>query len=221
MHILTNKKNKAHTISILLLLFLILINLVYFYLNLNSDVNSSGYAFKELFINYQAGLIRRGLLGEIFWILNNFFLIKPITFFCYLFLLLHLTQIFLFFKIFKKYSSSYFIYFLVFLSPALILFHIYDSNLYFIKDVFIKLTILFHAYLIIVFFKERNNYDEYITDLPNITKKESAELTGYVPISKVVPGKYAFYIFKFFFYFSFVIMIIRVFDIYNFALLIN
>ena len=165
MHILTNKKNKTHIASILLLLFLILINLVYFYLNLNSDVNSSGYAFKELFINYQAGLIRRGLLGEIFWILNNFFLIKPITFFCYLFLLLHLTQIFLFFKIFKKYSSSYFIYYLVFLSPTLILFHIYDPNLYFIKDVFVKLTILLHAYLIIVFFKERKNYDEYIFQL--------------------------------------------------------
>ena len=83
MHILSNKKNKTFLVSRAILLFLIIINFAYFYLNLKSDINSSSYAFNELFINYQAGLIRRGLLGEIFWILNKFFLIKPITFVIY------------------------------------------------------------------------------------------------------------------------------------------
>ena len=162
MHILLNKKNITHLTPRVILLFLIIINFVYFYLNLKTDINSSGYAFKELFINYQAGLIRRGLLGEIFWILNNFFLIKPITFFCFLFLILHLSQIFLFFKICQKYSESYFIYFLIFFSPALILFHIYDPNIYFIKDIFIKITILIHAYLLLTIFNQKKNYEEYI-----------------------------------------------------------
>ena len=162
MHILLNNKKKTHLTSRVILLFLIIINFVYFYLNLKTDINSSGYAFKELFINYQAGLIRRGLLGEIFWILNNLFLIKPITFFCFLFLTLHLSQVFLFFKICQKYSESYFIYFLIFFSPALILFHIYDPNVYFIKDIFIKITILIHAYLLLTIFNQKKNYEEYV-----------------------------------------------------------
>ena len=80
MHIILKKKNKNLLVSRGILLFLIIINFVYFYLNLKININSSGYAFKELFINYQAGPIRRGLLGEIFWILNKAFSIKPITF---------------------------------------------------------------------------------------------------------------------------------------------
>ena len=162
MHILSNKKNKTFLVSKAILLFLIIINFTYFYLNLKSNINSSSYAFNELFINYQAGLIRRGLLGEIFWILNKFFLIKPITFFCYLFLILHITQIFLFFKIYQKYLESYFIYVLIFFSPALILFHIYDPNLYFIKDIFIKITILLHAYLLLTIFNQKKDFEKYI-----------------------------------------------------------
>ena len=34
----------------------------------------------------------------------------------------------------------------------------------------------------------KNNYDEYDSDT---TTKESAELTGYVPISKIVPGPFS------------------------------
>ena len=101
-------------------------------------------------------------MGEIFWILNKFFLIKPITFFCYLFLILYITQIFLFFKIYQKYLESYFIYVLIFFSPALILFHIYDPNLYFIKDIFIKITILLHAYLLLTIFNQKKDFEKYI-----------------------------------------------------------
>jgi len=34
----------------------------------------------------------------------------------------------------------------------------------------------------------KNNYDEYETREEDSDTKESAELTGYVPISKIVPG---------------------------------
>ena len=166
MHILLNKKNKTHLTSRAILLFLIIINFVYFYLNLKININSSGYAFKELFINYQAGLIRRGLLGEIFWIFNNAFSIKPITFFSYLFLLLYLAQIYLFYKLFEKYVVSNFIFILIFLSPALTLFNIYDPNVFFLKDIFIKLSILLHAYLLSTFFKKKyNNVNNYFLAL--------------------------------------------------------
>ena len=60
--------------------------------------------------------------------------------------------------------ETYFIYFLIFLSPALILFPIYEENLYFIKDIIIKLSILFHAFIIIRIKNQRStiSYLEYL-----------------------------------------------------------
>ena len=165
MHNLLNKKNKSFLVSSSTLLLLIIINIVYFYLNLKNYINSSNYAFNELFINYQAGLIRRGLLGEIFWIINKFSAVKPIVFFSYLFLIIHLLQIYLFYKILNKFSQSYSIYILIFLSPALILFYFYDVNLYFLKDIFVTLTILFHAFILINFFDKKENKESYLKKL--------------------------------------------------------
>ena len=161
---LLNKININTLINKLILFFLIFISTCYFYLNLNDLIGAKSYAYNELFINYQAGFIRRGLLGEIFWQLNSFFSIKPLIFFSYLFFVLYLTNIYLFIKIFKTYKKSYFIYFLIFLSPALILFPIYEENLYFIKDIIIKLSILFHAFILIRIKNKSNtnNYLEYL-----------------------------------------------------------
>ena len=165
MHNLFNKKNTNLLISRGVFLFLIIINFVYFYLNLKANINSSGYAFNELFINYQAGFIRRGFLGEIFWQLNYNFSIKPIAFFSIFFLLIYFAQIYLFFKIFKKYIVSKIIFILIFLSPSLLLFHIYDPNVYFIKDGIIKLTILLHAYIFIYFSVNKNQNEKYFSYL--------------------------------------------------------
>ena len=161
---LLNKTNTNLLIVKIILFYLIFISSCYFYLNLNDLVNLSNYAYNELFINYQAGFIRRGLLGEIFWHLNNLFLIKPLTFFSYLFLILYLLQIYLFTVIYKNYRNYYFIFLIIFLSPALILFPIYELNLYFIKDIIIKLTILFHVFILINK-PEKKNIDRYIKDL--------------------------------------------------------
>jgi len=159
-----NKNLLSFCINQFILLFLILITFNYFYLNLQENV-SFLYAYKELFINYQSGLVRRGLLGEIFWFFNKHFSINPVIFFANLFLCLHLIQIYLFYKIFKKFSKSNLIYILVFLSPALILFYFYDSNLYFLKDIFVTITILFHALILINFFENREDNEYYLNQL--------------------------------------------------------
>ena len=107
--IFDEKRINSYTLSIIIFFF-ITINLVYFYLNLKG--NTDVYAFNELFINYQAGFIRRGLLGEIFWQLNSKFSVNPKFFFSQFFLIIHLLQIFIFFYLFKKYilSKSFFIF---------------------------------------------------------------------------------------------------------------
>jgi len=159
-----NKTNFNSLFFKLVIFFLISISSIYFYVIFNNLINTSSYAYNELFINYQAGFIRRGLLGEIFWQLHEIFFIKPLTFFSYLFLILYLTQIYLFISIYKFYKSYNFIFLLIFFSPALILFTFYEPNLYFIKDVIVKLTILLHAYIIIIRNKKKK-LNIYIKDL--------------------------------------------------------
>ena len=158
------KKNNVIFYSIIFSTILF-INFVYFYLNFNSSINVSDYAFNELFINYQSGLIRRGLLGEVFWQFNKIFGINPKSFFSILFLILYLIQCYLFFKL----SSRLFIFKIIFISiifsPALILFHIYDQNMYFVKDVFIKLSFLIHSYLIFKLLVKNKNNSEYFFNL--------------------------------------------------------
>ena len=149
----------------LILFFLLSINLIYFYLHLTLNIDVNSYSFNELFINYQAGFIRRGLLGEIFWQLNNFFNIKPIIFFSIFFLLIYLLQLLIFYYLFKKYIISKYIFILIFFSPSLVLFHIYDPNLYYIKDGIIKCIIILHAYIFYYFINIKNDNNRYISYL--------------------------------------------------------
>jgi|TARA_B100001093_G_scaffold149464_1_gene142197 hypothetical protein len=133
------------------LIFFISINIIYFFLHLTSNIEVSAYAYNELFINYQAGFIRRGLLGELVWQLNDIFSIKPINFFSVFFLFIYLIQTFIFFYLFRNYIISKPIFVFLFFSPALIIFHIYNPDLYYIKDGIIKFTILLHAFIFYYF----------------------------------------------------------------------
>ena len=90
-----NKKKKINSYTLLIsIIFFVSINFIYFLVNLKGNQNI--YAFNELFINYQAGFIRRGLLGEIFWQLNDVFSINPRFFFSSLFLQFILFKFFIF-----------------------------------------------------------------------------------------------------------------------------
>ena len=156
-----DQKNYNSLLIWLSLFFFIIINFVYFYLHLNLKIEVNEYAFSELFINYQAGFIRRGLLGEVAWQLNNLFSLKPINFFSVFFISIHIITTLIFFYLFKKYIISKSVFALIFFSPALILFHIYDPNLFYIKDSIVKLTVLFHSFLFYFFVIEKKKTIKY------------------------------------------------------------
>ena len=159
------KKKNNFLLLIFCLIFFILINLIYYYLIITSQIELKDYSFNELFVNYQAGFIRRGLLGEISWQFHNLFLIRPIFFFSNLFLFNYLLQIFLFFYLLRKFVVSKFIFILVFFSPSLLLFHIYSPDLYFLKDSLIKSVLLLHAFIFYSTFvvnKEEKRYFNYL-----------------------------------------------------------
>ena len=64
---------------------IILIFFIYFIKSINGNITDNIYSFNELFINYQSGFIRRGLLGEIFWQIQNFYRVSPVYFFSTIF----------------------------------------------------------------------------------------------------------------------------------------
>ena len=125
---------------------------IYGYLHIYSDLYFNAYSFNELFINYQAGFVRRGLLGEIFWQIHKYNNIDPKLFFGYFFYFLYLIKIILLYLILKKKNNSQLLYIFIFFSPTLILFSIYDPKVYFVKDILSKITIIFHAYLFLFYY---------------------------------------------------------------------
>ncbi len=157
-----NQKQVDNYIFSITLVFFLIINLIYFHTNLVANSEANVYAFNELFINYQSGLIRRGLLGEIAWQLNKIFQIDPRAFFSYLFLIIYFFQIFLFFYLIKKYIVSKIFFIFISFSPSILLFHIYSPDLFFLKDAIIKLAFLFHAFLFYKFNVIKKNKEEYL-----------------------------------------------------------
>ncbi len=160
-----NKENINNQILYFVLFFFVSINIIYFYLNFLSLIEVDNYAFNELFINYQSGFIRRGLLGEIAWQLNNIFLVNPRHFFSVFFLSVYLLQFYLFYLLFRNYVKLKFIFLFLFFSPSLLLFHIYSPELYFLRDGLIKLIILLHAYTFyrfVIIDKDHKKYFNYL-----------------------------------------------------------
>ena len=64
------------------------------------QILGDGWAYNNLFINYTAGFVRRGLFGEIFINLNEIFNINPLHFFTTLLFIAYFLQILFFYKIF-------------------------------------------------------------------------------------------------------------------------
>lgn len=158
---MNNTEKKKNILFSLIFLFLATLILFYGLSHIYTNKYFSSYSFGELFINYQSGFIRRGLLGEIFLQINNFFVLDPKFFFGFIFLFLNIVQFILYFKIlsFNKNKLLLVIYILFF--PSLLLFGIYDHKVYFLKDIFVKISILLHAF-IIIYLKYYNKNELYI-----------------------------------------------------------
>ena len=138
--------------------FFIIISIIFLKIFYKSSfqIIGGGWAYNELFINYSGGLIRRGLIGEFFLIINRNFGTSPVIFFSYLFIVLHSILIFLYFKIFKKFKDLGIFLFAIIFSPVLILFPIYENDVYYVKDILTNLSILLHAYYLL---ETRKNFE--------------------------------------------------------------
>ena len=125
------------------------------------DIKNS-YSFSELFLNYEGGFVRRGFLGQLFLFLYEYFEISPLLFFSYLLFSFHILNLFFFFELIKNNALPFEIKIIIIFSPALVFFPIYDFNMFFSKDLFIKFLILLHAFIIIKINGDLNSYHKYL-----------------------------------------------------------
>ena len=150
-----NNQNSIYYNSIFILIFIIYIS--YFFKSFNYSLGDN-WAYNNLFINYTAGFVRRGLLGNIFLKLNNNYGLSPLPFFTIIFFSCYFIQLILYYKLIYKYKKyKLFVLFLA-LSPATILFNIYDLNVMMTQDAFINLSILLHAFF---FIKKKISIKDY------------------------------------------------------------
>ena len=160
-------KNQNKLLFNFLFLILFLVLSVYFYKSFFSMFGNK-WAFWELFVNYEGGFMKRGILGEIFINLNKSFGISPFSFFSPLFVFLYSLQIIIFYKLLYPYKISKLLCVLIVFSPALLMFNFYDINAYFTKDNFTKLAILIHALFIVKKVHDKNslvNYNRFLNFL--------------------------------------------------------
>ena len=122
----------------------------------------SEWALVEILINYQGGFVRRGLIGEIDFIskelFDSYYPILPIIIMGFLYVINFLFIIILSLKL-KK--NNFLIFLLILLSPASILFNVYDQGALFRKDVFFITVILLHSFIISSYFEDKIKINTY------------------------------------------------------------
>lgn len=105
------------------------------------------WAVNELLINYAGGFVRRGLIGEITFLLSDSGEAQlKILYLCFVFL--HLSILFFLYRLLNQYRNQLFIVSLVLFSPALFLFPFYDYGAYFRKEAFVIMVLFAHAFFV-------------------------------------------------------------------------
>ena len=157
----------------------------------------------ELFINYEGGFLRRGLLGQIAIYLFKNFSVSPVTFFSVVFSSANIIFFYLFIKCIKKFQSNIFLYLVLLLSPATLMFSIFDSVNFFNNQIFVLIAILLHCFVALKYFNETDKYKKYFVFLiipllfvnifqydPQIITLSSHMLITYIVLSKELQKSY-------------------------------
>ena len=159
----------------------------------------------ELFINYEGGFLRRGLLGQIALYIFKNFSVSPVTFFSVVFSFANIIFFYLFIKCINKFKSNIFLYLVLLLSPATLMFSIFDSANFFNSQIFILISILLHCFIALKYFNETDKYKKYFVFLiipllflnifqydPQVITLSSHMLITYIVLSKELQKSYKF-----------------------------
>lgn len=146
-----NKKN--HIIDILILL-LVVLHFIGFYYSFIKGPNV--WSLNEAHINYTAGFLKRGLFGEIIFLISELN-INVSKFFSLFYFIIYILQLLFIFLVLKRINNN--IFNLVFLlSPTLFLFPIYDLGAYQRQESLMIVTILYHLFLSLNLYQNKDIY---------------------------------------------------------------
>ena len=157
--IYNNEKNKNINLYLFLFCLVILFYTSIYILSFIKVVNF--WSFSQSFISYTEGFIKRGMFGTIMLFFENAFGISPRTFFASFYIFFYSLNIFLYFKLIKKYSENKLLLIFLALCPTLIMFPFNDLGGYQRLDVLSITTILFHSLTAQKFFNSQINLNQY------------------------------------------------------------
>jgi hypothetical protein len=103
------------------------------------------WAYSDLLINWSAGFVRRGLYGTLAIAFHSITGGGVVLLTSIIFMLLTLLQIGILFYLLRQFKQNYMLLVLVGLSPAMMLFAVYDTNAYWRKESFLNAAIFVHA----------------------------------------------------------------------------
>jgi len=151
-----NSKNIIINFSLLIISLILINKIIVIFVSFDNYVN-----FNELFINYEGGFLRRGLLGQVAIYLFKNFSISPVIFFSVVFSGANIIFFILFIKCIKKFRNNIFLYLVLLFSPATLMFSIFDSVNFFNNQIFVLIAILSHCLLALKYFNEAKKYKKY------------------------------------------------------------
>ena len=145
--------------EIILFLIFILLSFQFF----NYEKNLTNYVFEENLINYYGGLIRRGFLGSIALFFFQSFEINPKLFFTITYYSLYIFLVLIFFYLINNLKKeNFYLSTLIVVSPATLLFVIFDNDALFRKEIFFILIFFIHVFIANKIFERKLVYVEYL-----------------------------------------------------------
>ncbi len=154
-----NKENKNINLYLFLFCLVFLFYSSIYILSFVKVVNF--WSFSQSFISYTEGFIKRGMFGTIMFFFENAFNISPRTFFASFYVFFYSLNIFLYFKLIKKYLENKLLFIFLALCPTLIMFPFNDLGGYQRLDVLSITAILLHSLIAQRFFNFQINSNQY------------------------------------------------------------
>lgn len=159
MKIQKNLKNNNNYILYMCFFLVFLLYLSIFFLSSFKIVNF--WSFSQAHISYSEGFIKRGLFGTIMFFFEKNFNVSTRNFFSIFHIVFYSTNIFLFFKLIKKYLSNKLLFIFFVFCPSLILFPFNDLGGYQRLDVLSITTMLIHSIIAESYYEKKINIVNY------------------------------------------------------------
>ena len=144
-----------------IILFFILV--FFSYSIFNYEKHFSDYVYVENLINYEGGFVRRGFLGSIAIFFYETLNINPKFFFTIVYSFLYIFLILIFVYLINSLKKeNFYLSILLIISPATLLFVIFDYQALFRKEIFFILIIFIHSIIAHQVFEKKLSFKSYL-----------------------------------------------------------